>query len=388
MDPAAVTLEELSCSHHAVIDGLRVHGPVCWVPVLGAWLVTGRDIAIAVMRDAERFTVDDPRFATARVVGPSMLSLDGDEHRRHRSPFVAAFRPSVVAARYGPRVEAEARTLVARIAPAGRSDLTAEVAAPLATYASMVALGLEPVGTEALLGWYRRIVAATEQGSLGIAGEAAMHDAAIAMDALRVAVADASRVQGSALSAIADALTDDELASNAAVFLFGGIETTEGMIANLFLHLLTHPGQLAEVGTDRSLVDGAIEESLRLEPAVARVDRYATTAVELAGCSIARGDFVVVSLSGANRDPAVHARPHEFDLRRAGEPGHVAFAQGPHACIGAQLARLEARAALQAVLDALPDLCLDAGHDSAVDGVVFRKARALRACWGADPAAT
>jgi cytochrome P450 len=383
MDPAAVTLDGLAAAHHAVIDGLRPHGPVCRVPALGAWFVTGRDAAIEVMRDAERFTVDDPRFSTARVVGPSMLSLDGDEHRRHRAPFVAAFRPSAVAAMYGPRVEAEARALVARVAPAGHGDLTAEVAAPLATFASMVALGLEPVGTETLLGWYRRIVAATEHGSLGLEGETAMHDATTAMEALRGAVAAAARVPGTPLSAIAGALSDDELASDAAVFLFGGIETTEGMIANLLLHLLAHPEQLAEVTADRSLVEAAIEESLRLEPAVARVDRFATTAVELAGCSIARGDFVVVSLSGANRDPDVYARPHEFDLRRAGEPGHVAFVQGPHACIGAQLARLEARAALHAVLDALTDLRLDAEHDAVVDGVVFRKARALRACWSA-----
>ena len=70
-----------------------------WVPALDGWLVTRRDLCIEVMRDAERFTVDDPRFSTAQVVGPSMLSLDGAEHRRHRDPFAAAFRrPEVMAA--------------------------------------------------------------------------------------------------------------------------------------------------------------------------------------------------------------------------------------------------------------------------------------------------
>jgi cytochrome P450 len=141
------------------------------------------------------------------------------------------------------------------------------------------------------------------------------------------------------------------------------------------------------VRADRRLVDAAIEESLRLEPAVARVDRYATQDVVLAGCSIGRGDFVVVSLSGANRDPAVYARADEFDVWREAAPGHLAFVQGPHACIGAQLARLEARAALNALLDAMPGLRLDADHDTAVDGVVFRKARVLRARWSAAPVA-
>ena len=385
-----MTLDELARSHHAVIDRLREHGPVCWVPALGAWMVIGRDVAVEVVRDARRFTVDDPRFSTARVVGPSMLSLDGEQHRRHRLPFVAELRPSAVAATAGPRVEAEARRLVAGLAPHGRGDLAAELAAPLATFASMVALGLEPVGTATLLGWYLRIVRATEQGSLGIDGDGAMRDAASAMRELRAAVVDASCDPSTALAAIARSLTNDEVASNAAVFLFGGIETTEGMISNLLLHLLANPVQLAAVAADRSLVDAAIEESLRLEPSVARVDRYATGATELAGCAIAERDFVVVSLSGANRDPEVYARPHEFDIARAGEPAHLAFVQGPHACIGAQLARLEARAAVHAVLDALPDVGLDPRADTAdggsVDGVVFRKAAAVPARWCAGSA--
>ena len=385
-----MTLEGLARSHHSVIDGLREHGPVCWVPVLGAWMVIGRDAAIEVVRDAERFTVDDPRFSTARVVGPSMLSLDGEQHRRHRAPFVAELRPSAVTATVGPRVEAEANRLVSGIVPAGRGDLAAELAAPLATFASMVTLGLEPVGTATLLGWYRRIVTATEQGSLGIDGDRAMRDAASAMRALRAAVADTSRDPSTALAAIARSLTDDELASNAAVFLFGGIETTEGMISNLLLHLLANPVQLAAVAADRSLVDAAIEESLRLEPAVARVDRYATGATELAGRTIGAGDFVVVSISGANRDPEVYTRPHEFDIAQSGVAAHLAFVQGPHACIGAQLARLEARAAVHAVLDALPDVGLDPLDDTvdegSVDGVVFRKAASVPARWRAGSA--
>ena len=94
-----ITLADLETDPHPVLARLRAAAPVSWVPVLGAWLVTGYDLAVAVLRDARTFTVDDPRFSTAKVVGPSMLSLDGAPHARHRGPFNRAFRHDEVHAR-------------------------------------------------------------------------------------------------------------------------------------------------------------------------------------------------------------------------------------------------------------------------------------------------
>jgi cytochrome P450 len=142
---------------------------------------------------------------------------------------------------------------------------------------------------------------------------------------------------------------------------------------------LLHPAAFDAVRADRTSVDAAVEESLRLEPAAARVDRYATVDVELAGSRIRTGDLVVVSLAAANRDPAVYDDPDAFRLDRANARSHVAFAQGPHACLGAQLARMETRAAIDAVLDRLLDLELV--ESSAVAGTIFRKPVALRVRW-------
>src|SRR3954449_13138820 len=89
---AGATIEALEGSAYALLARLRRHEPVSWLPAIGGWLVTRRDLALAAMRDAAAFTVQDPRFTTARVVGPSMLSLDGAEHARHRAPFVEPFR--------------------------------------------------------------------------------------------------------------------------------------------------------------------------------------------------------------------------------------------------------------------------------------------------------
>jgi cytochrome P450 len=157
------------------------------------------------------------------------------------------------------------------------------------------------------------------------------------------------------------------------VLLFGGIETTEGMITNALLMLLAHDG------VD---VDAAIEESLRLEPAAAMVDRYATADVALGGAMIARGDLVHVSLTAANRDPAVFADPDRFDPSRPNARRHLAFAQGPHVCLGVHLARLEARIGLGALTRRFPGLRLDPDRPAAISGLVFRKPPALHVVWG------
>ena len=172
-------------------------------------------------------------------------------------------------------------------------------------------------------------------------------------------------------------MTPEEIASNAAVLLFGGIETTEGMISTLLLDLLRNPEQL-ELARERPELRGnAIEESLRLEPAAASVDRYATRDVELGPASIERGELVTVSLSAANRDPATFDDPDRFSIERPNAKLQLAFAQGPHVCLGMHLARLEARTALDAVLARLPGLRLDPAARPSVRGLVFRKPDAV-----------
>ena len=105
----SVTVETLDRDPHPVLATLRAREPVSWIAALDGWLVTRYDLALEVMRDAERFTVDDPRFSTARVIGPSMLSLDHGEHARHRTPFVTPFRARAVHERFDASTAEEAR---------------------------------------------------------------------------------------------------------------------------------------------------------------------------------------------------------------------------------------------------------------------------------------
>jgi len=272
----AVTLTALETDPHPVLARLRATAPVSWIPVLSAWLVTGYGEAVTVLRDARTFTVDDPRFSTATVVGPSMLSLDGPRHARHRAPFTRTFRSDEVHARLAAFIRAEAGRLVTVIEPRGAGELRRAVAGPLAAAVMAEVLGLR---------------------------------------------------------------------------------------------------------AGRGLIPAAIEESLRLEPAAAVVDRYATADAVLAGLPIRAGDQVTVSIAAANRDPSVFTDPDAFDVRRPNAARHLAFAHGPHFCIGAHLARLEAQVAVDTVLQRLPRLRLDPRYSSAPRGLVFRKPPDLCVRW-------
>lgn len=242
--------------------------------------------ALAILRDTRRFTVDHPAFATATVVGRSLLSTDGEEHARRRARFEGRFTVDEAWLRE------QADALVAALPE--RAELRTQYAGPLAAAVMKRVLDL-PHGVTELLDGLRPIVAAT-------VGDGSLADGRAAFERLAV-----------------DADT--------AVALFGGIDTMEGMILNLVLHVLT--GQ----------ADG-VDASLALDPAVAEVHRY-------------DGDELVT-----------------VGLRDAGLP----FAAGPHVCPAAQMARMEARVALEALLVRQPRLAAP----SAPTGTVFRKPVDLR----------
>ena len=427
---ASVTIAQLTEDPHPVLARLRASEPVSWLPALGGWLVTRRDLVEQVLRDPDGFTVDDPRFTTARVVGPSMLSLDGPEHRRHRDPFAHALRRGDVSSGLAAFTDGEAGRLVAgladsAVAGAGRAELRRGLAGPLAVAVMKEVLGLADTDPAVLLTWYDAIVAGvsaltaanapadggsvvsvvSRPGSSDVqaAASAEVPEAAVgqvpaaavgqvpkaavaAFAELRASLEAAIQRPGAssllAVAAQTAGLAVGEVVSNAAVMLFGGIETTEGMICNAVRHLLTSPEQARDLDADRSLLDGAVDESLRLEPAAVVVDRYATASVRLGEADIPGGDLVVVSLAGANRDPAVFGEPDRFDLRRSNARQNLGFALGPHFCVGAQLARMETRAAITALLDRLPGLRLDPDRLAAPVGLVFRKPPALHVLWG------
>ena len=380
---ASITLADLENDVHTVLHRLRSAEPVSWLPVINAWLITRRDDTIAVMRDAKTYTVDHPSFSTGQVVGPSMLSLDGAHHQQHRSPFERPFRKREVMARFETVVANHAHRLIDQFVADGSAELRRAYAGPIAVQTMIAALGLEATPVKQVLGWYDTIVEAVTRVT---AGEPVSPEGRAAFAMLRDSLLPSLRrdPESSLLAAaggMADGLSDEQIVSNAAVLLFGGIETTEGMIANAFFHLFSNPNILAEARANPAILPAVVEESLRLEPAAAVVDRYTTCAVRLRDVKIRKGELVQVSLAAANRDPDVFPDPDRFDPFRPNLRAHVTFAQGPHVCLGIHLARLEAHHALEIALQRLPNLRL-IDHEAAVPhGLIFRKPQALHTRW-------
>jgi cytochrome P450 len=149
-------------------------------------------------------------------------------------------------------------------------------------------------------------------------------------------------------------ITDGEICLNLEALLVGGNLTTTDLIGNAIFLLLTNPGELAKLKANPALITTAVEEVLRYESPVDITGRVAPRDMDVSGCPIKQAQSMVMSLRGANRDPAAFSNPHTFDVARKEAP-HVAFGGGTHLCIGAPLARLEAQIAIPAFFNRFPN---------------------------------
>ncbi len=161
--PAAVSIADLAADPHPVHHQLRAAEPVAWIDALGAWLVTSHELCLEIMLDPDTFTVDDPRFSTQQVIGPSMLSLDGADHRRHRDPFAGPFRVAKVR-ELSEFTDRTATELVDGVVQRGSGDLRADVAGPLAVAVMAKVLDLRDVSVSDVLSWYARRQAGPASG--------------------------------------------------------------------------------------------------------------------------------------------------------------------------------------------------------------------------------
>jgi cytochrome P450 len=274
-------------------------------------------------------------------------------------------RPRVEA--LGPRIEQVADELLDRVLAdaAPETDLIPAYAFPLPMTVLCELLGIPADDAPAFRGWSTTLVS----GSLAPVSDWVQSATALVgyvrdlLDRRRRAPAD--DLLGALVAARdgTDRLSEDELTSMVFLLLIAGQETTVNLIANGTLTLLVHPEELAAVRSDATLLPAVVEEVLRYEgPVQVATPRFAAAPVELGGTRIAPGDVVVPSVLAAGRDPR-HPGAGAFEPRRRPPLPHTAFGHGVHHCLGAPLARLEGRIALERLLGRCPDLRLATDPD-------------------------
>ncbi len=296
---------------------------------------------------------------------PSMLAVDPPQHTRYRRLVSKVFTARAVAARE-PRVEAIADELLDRMAGKRSVDLVEDFAAPLPVRIIAEILGVPPSMHEQMLAW-GNAAAVTLDPMLSYRS---FRGAAIALremhgwlDAhLRSVRRDPGDDLLSKLATLEDEgehLDDVELRATALLVTGAGFETTVNLIGNGVAALLANPSQLEVLRAQPSYWENATDEVLRYDSPVQVTVRHAAEETLVAGHAVPRGQFVTLLLGGANRDPAVFADPHVFDVRRENAREHLGFSAGIHYCLGASLARLEGSVALRKLFDRFPDLAVE-----------------------------
>ena len=305
----------------------------------------------------------------ARPFGtPGFLFLDPPDHTRLRKLVSKAFSPKVVRA-LETDITALVDALLDAVATAGRFEVIADLAYPLPVAVICRLLGV-PIEDEPKFSWASALLAQGLDPFIAFTGqpqgfeermEAGLWLRGYLRDLLRQRRADPGEDLMSGLIAVEEAgdqLTEDEIVATCNLLLVAGHETTVNLIANAVLAMLRHPEHWAALGQDSSRAPAIVEETLRYDPPVQLVGRIAGEDMSIGGVDIPRGETMMLLLAAAHRDPAVTERPDEFDPTRTAIR-HLAFGLGPHFCLGAPLARLEANVALSAVTKRFPNARLE-----------------------------
>ncbi|MFC9256850.1 cytochrome P450 family protein [Amycolatopsis thailandensis] len=331
--------------------------------------------AWAVLRHEEaRKMLSDPRFALSPGSYPpmdipehcrpymrSMQTVEGPEHLRLRRLVSPAFTPrKAVALR--PGIERLVDDLLDGFTGQDEIDLVTAFARPLPMDVICALVGI-PEADRPRWREYGAMVAAGDGAGLAKAVPGIVEDSLTAIADRKVDAGDDVVSQLLLIQAEdGDRLSETELVSLVWQLVLGG-QVPGLLIANAVEVLLSHPAQLAELREDPALMPGAVEELMRwCSPQLLTVPRLTTTDVRIGDVTIPEGEPVTVAIAAANRDPRAFGDPDVFDIRRAAGPAwHLAFAHGPHFCLGASLARVQTEVALTALLRRFPDLALADG---------------------------
>lgn len=361
---------------HFWMNGHRPEETVEFNDGMGAWFVTGYPEVQQVLADAKTFASDITSFfpqsdadpAVEEMRGGNLLQMDGDFHRQRRKVVSHVFTPKVVAD-MEPRIARIAGELVDRIAGEKEFDFVTEIAYPLPVTVIAELLGVPASDQHLFIYWADKLMeskAVYYDADPGTDVQAAAAAAAAEywpmIDYMKQHAAERRRQPREDLitrlvqaEVDGERMTDAEVSSFGSLLLIAGHVTTTLLLGSTIMCLDRHQGAAKAVREDRSLVPAALEESLRLISPVPGVWRATTVDIAIGGHPVPADQLVVALVGAANRDPRQFADPEVYDITRDPNP-HLGFGRGAHFCLGAPLARLEARVAMNILLDRLGDL--------------------------------
>lgn len=341
---------------------LRRTAPVCQIEPGGLWAVSRFDDVVAVLKNPQLFSSEGMRRATCPSwledppFAHSMVVQDPPEHGRLRALVNRAFSATALS-RMEPWVRDLAQSLGARL-PAGQAiDFIPEFSRPLPASVMRGLMGLDVALEPRFARWAEDL---TSTSSVAPTDTQRMDEIRSTVREARGFLSEviarrrrspgedmvsellAARVEGAAL-------TEAELMSFLLMLFIAGMETTTHLLSHSVRLLMEHPAVLKRVRADRSLISKVVEEVLRVEPPVHAVMRVTRTETELGGVRLPEGAWLLVLLASANRDETRFPNADRFDPERPG-PQNLPFGHGIHFCLGAPLARMEARLGLEAIL--------------------------------------
>ncbi len=326
------------------------------LPERGLAMVFGYEDCAAILKDWETWSSRfPPPPGVENPPEPLMLNSDPPRHTRLRSLVSQAFTPRMVE-QLEPRIREVARELLAPALEAGECDLVAALAYPLPVIVIAEILGIPPGDRAKFKEWSDEAVASLGTGLQGGGRQLRAEVFEEMRDYFtRMTEERRQRPRNDLISGLVQAeqdgerLTFTDLLQMLILLLVAGNETTTNLISNAMLSFLEHPGELAKVEAEPGLIPSALEEVLRFNSPVQATARRPTREVELRGKTIPANMPTLVWLAAANRDPGQFPEPLRFDVTRSPNR-HLAFGLGIHFCLGAPLARLEARVAYEELL--------------------------------------
>ena len=383
----------------------RAAAPVFYSPALRYWLVTRYRDVKEVMQNWKLFsasnTLDTLKPLCAHALKAlaeggfsavkALTNADPPAHTRVRRLANVAFTPRRVA-----QMEPFIRTLAARFVEQrltrGRADIVQELAWDLPALVIFNVIGVPEAdvprvkaatGKRVLINWGYP----SDEEQIRLARDSAefwRYAEAMVSDRTKSPRDDFTSDLVHARAGDLPALTAQEVTTVLFSLLTAGHETTTSLLGNAFVWLLRHREAWQDICRDPSLIPNAVEEVLRIDPSVFSWRRKTLQAAQIGGVPVPAEANLLVLMGSANRDPEVFAEPERFDIRRGNAKDHLAFGHGPHVCLGAPLARLEARVVIEELARRLPSLRLVPGQKmSYLPNTSFRGPRSLQVEWDA-----